>query len=900
MTNQEIEATSSIFRRKITWAILSTNLFAQPLILVFIIVILNLGFGQIGDALRRDPYFLVFGVGVFFSVALFFDGAHFLFVLRFLKPIFDYLNASEQGSEESLKDRAYQALLNSLRVPQFTMVLSIILYVIGIMVILALVQILYRFTLGQNLSLFFVSLSMGVIISFFQFFTTRRVLIQFMERILIRFPEFVENDQLNALRIKMKDKMLVAVLILCLTLVTITGVLGYNYALSSFQIRDGQLYLTRLNLLGEVYQPGSEHYFRLFTTNLRIDYEDQIFLTDAQGNIVNGEVKPSLEKIWKFLLGTYSPNKLWSRPMIFKISAQEIYSAVHSHQRYTVVHRGAGDQHHLFIIVPEAKHERALSPVWIFTIIASLGALILGFIYTRLATSELDMPLHTITEALKEVAGGNFQKTVKVISQDEIGIVAFNLSKMISNLRAMIGKIDSAGHSITQTSGQLAYHTEQTEQGAGLQASSVEETSASIEEMNQANKQIAESIETLARSAEESSASILEMGAIIDEVAKNVETLSEAVEETTSSLQEMNASLQEVASNVQQLSTRSQEAMRTLEEMENAIRSVGDSSNQTAILSEQVAEDANQGTKAMELTMKGIERIRHSSEEAAMVIDSLSERIQEIGNILNVIDDITEETNLLALNAAIIAAQAGEHGKGFAVVADEIRDLAERTSASTKEIAELIKAVQEGARNAVATVFKGSKDVEKGVQLSQEAGAALSQILKRARTSMERTREIAGAMTRQKEHTKEVRKFFENINTMITQVAQAIQEQTKGSDLIFKASQRMEQVAQQVKRATREQTLGSKQITQAIENIAQIVNYINTAQSDQLRNSQTVLEAVRHIRTVAEENTERVKELRRVVEALNFLSQDLNEMVQQFKFGEFGKEETEIKEVFKL
>jgi len=899
MVSQETKLDYRIFLRKISWAILSTNLFGMPLILIFIGGILNLELSQIGDSFKRDPYFFIIAFGSIAITASLFVALHFVLVLRKLKPIFSFLKSCQDEKAE-LKAQIDQAMRISLKTPSYTMYLSIILYVIAVALLIVFIVTIFRLTPGQIFSLFFTSLSVGVLISFFQYFTTRRVLIYLNDTILLRFPELVEDETLNSGKERIRNKMLLTIVTLCVALVILTGLQAYNYALRSFQYDSGNVYLARLEILGEFYQTESEQYFQLFVRNLQINNVDYFVLTNSRGEVLNGSADTGLDAIWRSILGIYPRTVIKNRPMVFRLSPRGIYSAVLSHRLYTVIHKVIDNEHHLFIISPEKDTERALRSLWIFSIIAALFALLLGLLYTRFAIFDLDLPLRNITQVIQQIARGNLQETVRVVSQDEIGTVALNIAKMLSNLRSMLGKIDSASASISQTSEQLSLHSEQIEQGASLQASSVEETSASIEEMNQSNKRIVESIETLARSAEESSASILEMSATIDEVAKNVEVLSEAVEETTSSLQEMNASLQEVAANAEQLNARNAEAMRSLKEMENAIYSVGEGASQTANLSEQVAEDAEQGAKAVEMTIKGIERIRRSSEDAALVIDSLSERAQEIGNILNVIDDITEETNLLALNAAIIAAQAGEHGKGFAVVADEIRDLAERTSASTKEIGDLIKSVQEGAQNAVATVFKSSKDVEEGVRLSQEAGAVLGQILKRARQSMERTREIAQAVSRQSEHAKEVMTFFDNLNAMISQVAQAVQEQTKGGDLIFKASKRMEQVAQQVKRATKEQTLGSKQITRAVENIAQIINYINTAQGEQLKNSQTVLEAVRHIRKVAEENSDLVKEMKNLVDGLSFLARDLNDMVLQFKIG-IGKDKSvKVEEVFKL
>src|SRR5437870_7745307 len=126
--------------------------------------------------------------------------------------------------------------------------------------------------------------------------------------------------------------------------------------------------------------------------------------------------------------------------------------------------------------------------------------------------------------------------------------------------------------------------------------------------------------------------------------------------------------------------------------------------------------------KAGRESIEGMEQIRQSVVASNAVVSRLGERSLAIGRILNVIEDIAEQTNLLALNAAILAAQAGEHGRGFSVVASEIRELSERTAASTREIAGLIQSVQSEVANALASMSEGTKLVEHGVTLSHQAG----------------------------------------------------------------------------------------------------------------------------------------------------------------------------------
>src|SRR5512135_2271980 len=136
--------------------------------------------------------------------------------------------------------------------------------------------------------------------------------------------------------------------------------------------------------------------------------------------------------------------------------------------------------------------------------------------------------------------------------------------------------------------------------------------------------------------------------------------------------------------------------------------------------------------RSIEKTIDGMNRMETTARRTADVVNRLGERAESIGSILTVIEDITDQTSLLALNASILAAQAGEHGKGFAVVASEVRELANRTASSTKEIAELIGSVQEGSREAVGAMREGATFVEEGVRLALDTRGALRKILERA------------------------------------------------------------------------------------------------------------------------------------------------------------------------
>ncbi len=397
--------------------------------------------------------------------------------------------------------------------------------------------------------------------------------------------------------------------------------------------------------------------------------------------------------------------------------------------------------------------------------------------------------------------------------------------------------------------------------GVAAQITASEETARYIKEMTSSLREIAQHVEVLAGSAEESSSSILEMTATNDEVAENIVELASSVRETVASIEEMAFSIKEVAKNVDALSLTAEETSSSMNEMDVSIDQVQSNANETARLSEEVAQDAERGAEAILKTIGEIYRIKESSQEAVAVISNLGSRIDAIGQILNVIDEVAEQTNLLALNAAIIAAQAGEHGKGFAVVADEIKDLAERAGASTKEIADLIKTIQSESKNAISAVERGAQNVDRGVEVSNEAERALKKILESSQKSTNMVRAIARATVEQAKGSKQVTDAIGRIAETVQQIAAATAQQARGSELIMKSGEKMRTISQQVERSSQEQARGGRQITQAIENISNMVNQLNSAHRTQTRGSEHALAAAGQIEEAGRRQDAALREL---------------------------------------
>ncbi|HOX43897.1 MAG TPA: methyl-accepting chemotaxis protein [Myxococcota bacterium] len=504
-----------------------------------------------------------------------------------------------------------------------------------------------------------------------------------------------------------------------------------------------------------------------------------------------------------------------------------------------------------------------------------------GLVY--LASNRLNRRLLDILEATTRLSGGDMTERIRVAQQDEIGLVAAAINRIIGALSDIIRSIATASQNLGAAVDAITGATDDVALGAEGQVAAVDETSASMSQMFVSLKGIAENVEILAASAEESSSSILEMAATNDEMADNIHSLATSVEETTGSVEQMTQAIKEVAGSVEDLSSTAEQTSAAMREMDVSISHVETNADQTARLSEEVRRDAERGVEAVKLTRQGITRINDSTQQAFSVMETLGKKVLAIGQVLTVIDDVAEQTNLLALNAAIIAAQAGEHGKGFAVVADEIKDLAERTAASTSEIAALIQAVQSETRNALDAMDRGQKDVDEGVGLSSEAESALTKILDSATKSTTMMRDIARATVEQVRGSKEVTTSIQRIAETVQQIATATAQQAKGSEQLMGSAKRMRVVTQHVHASSQEQARGSKQITRAIESISEMVNHLNRAQKEQARGAEQIMGAIERIKEIAERHSSSMSEMKSTVGSVAEQAVNLHRILERFK-----------------
>jgi len=516
--------------------------------------------------------------------------------------------------------------------------------------------------------------------------------------------------------------------------------------------------------------------------------------------------------------------------------------------------------------------ERVASSVKAKMILAGVITLIaLGVIalFSYFITTSITRPLRACVDFARAVADGKLDTRLSVKGGGEAADLATAMNTMAENLHNMVSRVSSTSEVLTAIDNNIEKASRKVVSSAHLQEAAVLEASRAVGHINTSVSEVSEGVERLATSASETSASILEMAASVEEVAISAEKLGDSVDEVSSSIIEMTASIKAISTSIVNLLDASSTTASSIAEMDATIKQVEKNAFDTSVITEGVKKDAETGKMAVEEAIAGMQAIRSSSRITAEVVENLSLRANDIGAILSVIDEVAEQTNLLALNAAIIAAQAGEHGKGFAVVADEIRELAERTSSSTREIATVIMGVQEETRRAVDAISQAEASISEGEKLSQHSGTALAKIVSGVQKASIQVREIARATVEQARGSQSIREAMESVEEMVGHIASSAREHTRGSELITTAVEQMKDLTIHVRTSTREQSRTSNLIAHATEDVTSMIDQIRKASGSQAQSSAMISRSVNNIQSSTSANTDAVTVMEGAVTGLS-------------------------------
>jgi methyl-accepting chemotaxis protein len=442
---------------------------------------------------------------------------------------------------------------------------------------------------------------------------------------------------------------------------------------------------------------------------------------------------------------------------------------------------------------------------WSFGIVVFGTLFAIGFgLFKAVRTAKsITEPLqHLITVAQEIGNSGDLDQNIDIHRNDEIGALATTFNNMVAYLKEM------ASVSMAVAEGDLA----------------IEVTPRSKRDtLGNAFVRMSHGLQEIVRSTRDSASQVSagsnQVAGAADESAKVSVQASSAIEEVTSTMHEMSINVQNVVKNTQVQASSVAETSASIDQMVTSIQRVADTAKVLLDIANRSREEVITGIQTMEKTTDGLNRTNKAIQSSAEIINILGHRADDIGKIIEVIDDLAEQTNLLALNAAIEAARAGEHGLGFAVVADEVRKLAEKSTQSTKEIADLIQSIQREARQAVENMEHSTRIVEEGLSLGNDLGSALHKISDVVTEVYKFSQEIGAATNEQSVGSSQIAKATNRLTEITQEISSAVEEQASGAQAVVRAMDKMRELVQQSASSSTELSAAAEQMLKLSRNL---------------------------------------------------------------------------------
>ena len=440
-----------------------------------------------------------------------------------------------------------------------------------------------------------------------------------------------------------------------------------------------------------------------------------------------------------------------------------------------------------------------------------------AFVIARLLSSQVTQ----LAEGLSTVAVGDVAYQIDIDSTDEIGEMADSYRQMQNYLGEMVG----AAQQIAD--GDLTARVQPRGANDAL-GNAFQSMIANLVDLigttsATANKMVMAKDE-LAGSAEQAAIATQEVAKTTGGVAEGTSQQAQSVQDIHQNVEQLLTAIGQVAEGAEEQSKSTEEASVVGNQVATSAESLAQAAQTAAEHAGEAAQSAENGAKMVDDTIAGIGRIKESIDHASDEISQLGERSQEIGKIVAVIEDIAAQTNLLALNAAIEAARAGEQGRGFAVVADEVRQLAERVASATKEIATLIGGVQDGVDASVKAMEEGATEMDSGSQVAAQAGEALAQILSAAKSVAEQIRSMASNSDGLRESGGEMIQLLDGIRDVVERATAATAEMQATANTVNEAVESIASVAESNSSATEQVSAAAEEMTAQVEEVSAATN----------------------------------------------------------------------------
>jgi len=404
-----------------------------------------------------------------------------------------------------------------------------------------------------------------------------------------------------------------------------------------------------------------------------------------------------------------------------------------------------------------------------------------------------------------------------------------------------------------------------------------------VKGMEEQYGQVAEQVDALSSRTQEEAALSRELFSSLREMAEAMDHTNSKFLETSACVDQMASSAREVTMQTSDFSTRTAGALGDLRTIEQALALIREGATDGVVVANAVRSDAESSLQVMNESIAEMDRIDSESKRATAAMHRLGEQTEEVTKIIEVIKDLVSDTELLAFNAAIIAAKAGAEGKGFSVVAGEIRDLADRTTASAQDIHSIITSIAEETREVTEAVEATAQTISRGKQLSMETGQALRKIMASAQTSSKSAQSIADQTVDQSARAHALLDDVSHSLQAVQSIAHAMNEQMISIQRIQEGTTEMQTAADQITRGMEEQVRANREFDRGLAEREEQIQAVNTAVQHQKKNMQQIYDLIANSQARLLKNKEKVEEGAIDIAEMEILSGRLKELADVFR-----------------
>lgn len=490
----------------------------------------------------------------------------------------------------------------------------------------------------------------------------------------------------------------------------------------------------------------------------------------------------------------------------------------------------------------------------------------------RTLRKQLALQLELLTPLTGQLETGD--KTIEALTLSlETGVA--QVQQLVGSVMQTSDKLVPYLRSLSQATLFLADRANE-----GLAAAQV--TRKDVEIMEGKQQDVIALMNALSASSQDEAALSRQLAQSLEEMARAMDHSTAKFLETTTAVEEMTASVREVANQAEDIARSVEETAQQLDHIGESFERIrqGAAAGNQAV--QKVKADAEDGLQVMTRSNEEFDLIARESQHAMQVMERLSHQAQQVGKIIAVIKDLVGDTELLAFNAAIIAAKAGDEGKGFAVVADEIKDLADRTTDSAQDIQRIIQAINKDTEEALEAVAATAKRITQGKENSLRTGEAFNQIVSSVDLASAATDEISKLTSVQGERARGMLRDAGQSLRSVRAVARAMKEQRTGINRIQEGVTEMKSAADQVARGMDEQLRATRELDRGLADREDQVGAVMEANSIQKQASQRMTQHFEVAEKRLRNNVAKTSAISGEIEALEKLTEALRQLGQKY------------------